>query len=500
MFDKVLIANRGEIALRIIRACRELGLTTVAVYSEADRDALHVRFADEDVCIGPGPANQSYLDYKRIIAAAEVTNAGAIHPGYGFLAENADFAEICESCGLTFIGPTPEQIRSLGDKIRAKRIMKEAGVPVIPGSEGIVTSFKEASQLADDIGYPVILKAVAGGGGKGMRYCKNIAELERGFQIASAEAGNAFDNSDLYLEKVVLNPHHVEIQLIGDSAGNYFHFGERDCSIQRRHQKLIEETPSPLMTDELRKKMGEAALIGAKKVGYRGVGTIEFLVDNDRNFYFMEMNTRIQVEHPVTEEAYEVDLVQDQIRVSLGETLNYQQENIKPKWAVIECRINAEDVEHDFRPTPGTISGLHFPGGPGVRVDRAVYTSYKIPPYYDSMIAKLIVKARTREDAMNRMRRCLDEFIVEGVPTTVPFHKEIFRHPDFIAGDYDNTFLETKFKANRQLPEEEQSKLTIKRSAEKVTEQTMSSDTVVRKELQEAVKTRNEAGDIISNK
>ena len=491
LFNKVLIANRGEIALRIIRACRELGLTTVAVYSEADRDALHVRFADEDVCIGPGPANQSYLDYKRIIAAAEVTNADAIHPGYGFLAENADFAEICESCGLTFIGPTPEQIRQLGDKIQAKNIMKEAGVPVIPGSEGIVTSFKEASQLANEIGYPVILKAVAGGGGKGMRYCRNIAELERGFQLASAEASNAFGNPDLYLEKVVLNPHHVEIQLIGDSAGNYFHFGERDCSIQRRHQKLIEETPSPLMTDELREKMGKAALIGAKKVGYRGVGTIEFLVDNNRDFYFMEMNTRIQVEHPVTEEAYEVDLVQDQIRVALGETLGYKQEDIKLKWAVIECRINAEDVDHDFRPTPGTISGLHFPGGPGVRVDRAVYTSYKIPPFYDSMIAKLIVKARTRKDAINRMRRCLDEFIVEGVPTTIPFHKEIFRHPDFVAGDYDNTFLDTKFKANQQLPEEERSQLTIKRS----TGETIEQPVLDKLQVQEEMKTEEVVGD-----
>ncbi|MFH2049753.1 MAG: biotin carboxylase N-terminal domain-containing protein, partial [bacterium] len=309
MFDKVLIANRGEIALRIIRACRELGLKTVAVYSEADAEALHVRFADEDVCIGPAPANKSYLDYKRIIAAAEVTNAGAIHPGYGFLAENADFAEICESCGLIFIGPTPDQIRNLGDKIKAKNLMKNAGVPIIPGSEGIVGSFQEATRLAIDIGYPVILKAVAGGGGKGMRYCRDVAELERGFHLASAEAGNAFGNPDLYLEKVVLNPHHVEIQLIGDQHGNFFHFGERDCSIQRRHQKLIEETPSPLMTEDLRRRMGEAALNGARMVNYRGVGTIEFLVDNNLNYYFMEMNTRIQVEHPVTEEAYEVDLV-----------------------------------------------------------------------------------------------------------------------------------------------------------------------------------------------
>lgn len=468
MFDKVLIANRGEIALRIIRACRELGLKTVAVYSEADEDALHVRFADEDVCIGPAPANQSYLDYKRIIAAAEVTNAGAIHPGYGFLAENADFAEICESCGLTFIGPTPDQIRNLGDKIQAKNMMEKAGVPVIPGSEGIVGTFQEASKLANEIGYPVIVKAVAGGGGKGMRYCNNEAELERGFHLASAEAGNSFGNPDLYLEKVVLNPHHVEIQLIGDQHGNFFHFGERDCSIQRRHQKLIEETPSPLMTEELRQRMGEAAVNGARRVNYRGVGTIEFLVDSDLNFFFMEMNTRIQVEHPITEESYEVDLVKDQIKVAMGEKLTYKQEELKPKWASIECRINAEDVNHDFRPTPGKITALHIPGGPGIRVDRAVYTSYVIPPFYDSMIAKLIVKARTREEALIRMRHCLDEFIVEGVPTTVPFHQDIFRHPDFIAGNYDNTFLETKFDeiSGMMEKEKEQVQLTLKRSAE----------------------------------
>ncbi len=468
MFDKVLIANRGEIALRIIRACHEMGLATVAVYSEADRDALHVRFADEDICIGPAPVSQSYLDFKRIISAAEVSNAGAIHPGYGFLAENADFAEICESCGLVFIGPTPEQIRRLGDKVEAKTLMKKAGVPVIPGSEGVVASFDSAARLAEEIGYPVILKAVSGGGGKGMRICRDKAELERGFHLASAEAGNAFGNPDLYLEKVVLNPHHVEIQLIGDTHGNFYHFGERDCSIQRRHQKLIEETPSPLMTDELRERMGEAAIRGARVVDYRGVGTMEFLVDDDRNFYFMEMNTRIQVEHPVTEEAYEVDLVKDQLRVALGEKLEYKQEDIKPKWAVIECRINAEDVEHDFRPTPGEITGLHIPGGPGVRVDRAVYTSYKIPPFYDSMIAKLIVKARTREEAVVRMRRCLDEFIVEGIPTTVPFHQEIFVHPDFVAGNYDITFLETKFKTGRQdtVPEDSASRLTLKHPGE----------------------------------
>jgi len=446
LFDKVLIANRGEIALRVIRACKELGLQTVAVYSEADRDALHVRFADEDVCIGPPPAAQSYLDFRRIIAAAEVTNAGAIHPGYGFLAENADFAEVCESCGMTFIGPTPMQIRQMGDKASAKDIMRKAGVPVIPGSDGVVESFEHALDIAREIGFPVMLKAVAGGGGKGMRICRDEAELERGFHIASTEAANAFSNPDLYLERVIVNPHHVEIQLIGDSFGNYFHFGERDCSIQRRHQKLIEETPSPLMTPDLRRRMGEAAIIGARSVDYRGVGTIEFLVDNDLNFYFMEMNTRIQVEHPITEEAYEVDLVQAQIRVAMGEKLAFSQDELRPKWASIECRVNAEDVEKDFRPTPGHIKDIHVPGGPGVRVDKAVYAGYLIPPFYDSMIAKLIVKARTREQAIVKMRHCLDEFVVTGVPTTIPFHQAIFEHPDFVAGKYDTSFIETRFR------------------------------------------------------
>lgn len=446
MFNKVLIANRGEIALRIIRACKELDLKTVAVYSEADRDALHVRFADEDVCIGPASPGESYLDMKRIIAAAEVTNAGAIHPGYGFLAENADFAEICESCDIVFIGPTPEQIRQLGDKVKAKELMKKAGVPVTPGSDSIVPTFDDAVEIAESIGYPVILKAVAGGGGKGMRMCRDRSELERGFHLCSTEAANAFDNPDLYLEKFIIEPHHVEIQLMGDSHGNYFHFGERDCSIQRRHQKLIEETPSPLMTEELREKIGGAAVDGAKLVNYRGAGTMEFLVDANRNYYFMEMNTRIQVEHPVTEEAFEVDLVKDQIRVAMGDKLEYKQEKIKHKWACIECRINAEDVEKDFRPTPGKLTGLHVPGGPGVRVDRAVYTGYTIPPYYDSMIAKLIVKGRTRKEVLQKVRNALDEFIVEGIPTTIPFHQEIFNHPDFVAGNYDIAFLETRFR------------------------------------------------------
>jgi acetyl-CoA carboxylase biotin carboxylase subunit len=468
LFDKVLIANRGEIALRVIRACRELGLKTVAVYSEADRDALHVRFADEDICIGPPPASQSYLDIKRIIAAAEVTNAGAIHPGYGFLAENADFAEVCESCDITFIGPTPQQIRQMGDKASAKALMKKSGVPIIPGSDGIVPTFEDAREAAKEVGYPVILKAVAGGGGKGMRVCRDEAELERGFHIASGEAANAFSNPDLYLEKVIVNPHHVEIQLLGDSHGNYYHFGERDCSIQRRHQKLIEETPSPLMTPKLRQLMGEAAIQGARNIGYRGVGTIEFLVDADLNFYFMEMNTRIQVEHPITEEAYEVDLVQDQIKVALGEKIIYRQEDLRPKWHSIECRVNAEDVDKDFRPTPGRIDAIHVPGGPGVRVDKAVYAGYTIPPYYDSMMAKLIVRARTRERAIIKMRHCLDEFIVQGVPTTIPFHQEIFSHPDFVAGNYDTSFIETKFRKSDD--QAKKKSMTLKRPGEEIPE------------------------------
>jgi acetyl-CoA carboxylase, biotin carboxylase subunit len=469
LFDKVLIANRGEIALRVIRACRELGLKTVAVYSEADRDALHVRFADEDICIGPPPASQSYLDVKRIIAAAEVTNAGAIHPGYGFLAENADFAEVCESCDITFIGPTPQQIRQMGDKASAKALMKKSGVPIIPGSEGIVPTFEDAREIAREVGYPVILKAVAGGGGKGMRVCRDEAELERGFHIASGEAANAFSNPDLYLEKVIVNPHHVEIQLLGDSHGNYYHFGERDCSIQRRHQKLIEETPSPLMTPELRQLMGEAAIQGARNIAYRGVGTIEFLVDANLDFYFMEMNTRIQVEHPITEEAYEVDLVQDQIRVALGEEIIYNQEDLRPKWHSIECRINAEDVDKDFRPTPGRIEAVHVPGGPGVRVDKAVYAGYTIPPYYDSMIAKLIVRARTRERAIIKMRHCLNEFVVQGIPTTIPFHQEIFSHPDFVAGVYDTSFIETKFRKSDD--QAKKKSMTLMRPGEETPEQ-----------------------------
>ena len=451
MFDKVLIANRGEIALRIIRSCKELDLKTVAVYSEADRDALHVRFADEDVCIGPPQPNLSYLDPKRIIAAAEVTNAGAIHPGYGFLAENADFAEICASCDIKFIGPTPEQIRSLGDKVRAKELMAKAGLPVIPGSDGIVSTFEEATECAKEIGFPVLLKAVAGGGGKGMRICRDIAELERGFHLASTEAANSFGNPDLYLEKFLIKPRHVEIQVVGDSFGNTVHVGERDCSVQRRHQKLLEETPSPIMTAELRKKMGEAAILGAKSVDYHGVGTMEFLVDADFNFYFMEMNTRIQVEHPITEESYEVDLVREQIQIAMGQKLSFKQEDLKPKWVSIECRINAEDPDKDFRPGPGEITGLHVPGGFGVRIDKAVYTGYTIPPFYDSMIAKLIVRAKTRGEAIKKMLCALDEFIVEGVPTTISIHKKILKDPSFVSGKYDISFLEDMIEREKRV-------------------------------------------------
>ncbi len=451
MFDKVLIANRGEIALRIIRSCKELDLKTVAVYSEADRDALHVRFADEDVCIGPPQAILSYLDPKRIIAAAEVTNAGAIHPGYGFLAENADFAEICASCDIKFIGPTPEQIRSLGDKVRAKELMAKAGLPVIPGSDGIVSTFEEATECAKEIGFPVLLKAVAGGGGKGMRICRDIAELERGFHLASTEAANSFGNPDLYLEKFLIKPRHVEIQVVGDSFGHTVHVGERDCSVQRRHQKLLEETPSPIMTVELRKKMGEAAILGAKSVDYHGVGTMEFLVDADFNFYFMEMNTRIQVEHPITEESYEVDLVREQIQIAMGQKLSFKQEELKPKWVSIECRINAEDPDKDFRPGPGEITGLHVPGGFGVRIDKAVYTGYTIPPFYDSMIAKLIVRAKTRGEAIKKMLCALDEFIVEGVPTTISIHKKILKDPSFVSGKYDISFLEDMIEREKRV-------------------------------------------------
>jgi acetyl-CoA carboxylase biotin carboxylase subunit len=442
LFEKILIANRGEIALRVIRACRELGIKTVAVYSEADRDSLHVRFADQDVCIGPPLSGQSYLDPKRIIAAAEVTNADAIHPGYGFLAENADFAEICESCNITFIGPSPEMIRKMGDKGVAKQVVKDAGIPVIPGSDGVAGGFDEAKIIAAEIGYPVLIKAVAGGGGRGMRMCRDESELRANYHMARVEAEAAFGNPDLYVEKVILNPHHVEIQIMGDSFGNIVHFGERDCTVQRRYQKLIEECPSPIVTPDLRAVMGRVAVRGASTIGYLGAGTMEFLVDREKNFYFMEMNTRIQVEHPITEESTDIDLVKEQIRVAAGEKLSHKQEDIVLKWHSIECRINAEDPGKDFRPTPGQITSFHIPGGHGIRVDTAAYAGYVIPPYYDSMIAKLVVRSQSRRAAIEKMKFALEEFIVEGIPTTIGFHRKILGHPDFISGEFDTGFIQ----------------------------------------------------------
>ncbi|CUU09791.1 acetyl-CoA carboxylase, biotin carboxylase subunit [Candidatus Kryptobacter tengchongensis] len=449
MFKKILIANRGEIALRIIRTCKELGIKTVAVYSEADRYSLHVRFADEAVCIGPGPSKESYLNIPRIIAAAEITNAEAIHPGYGFLAENAMFAEICESSGIKFIGPTPEAIEAMGDKALAKETMKKAGVPVIPGSDGVVNSLEEAREIANEIGFPIMLKAAAGGGGKGMRMVKSEDELENAWQTARAEAEAAFGNPALYIEKFIERPRHIEIQILADEHGNVIHLGERDCSIQRRHQKLVEESPSPIVTPELREAMGQAAVKGAKSVKYRNAGTIEFLVDKNGNFYFMEMNTRIQVEHPVTEMVYGIDIVREQIRIAAGEKLGIKQRQLKPNGHAIECRINAEDPFNGFRPSPGKITALHFPGGFGVRVDSHIYQEYVIPPYYDSMIAKLIVHARTRDEAIARMLRALEEFVIEGVHTTIPFHIKLLNSPEFRSGvDYDTKFIDFKFNMN----------------------------------------------------
>jgi acetyl-CoA carboxylase, biotin carboxylase subunit len=440
LFNKILIANRGEIALRVIRACQEMGIKTVAVYSEADRESLHVRFADEAVCIGPPPSRESYLNIPRIIAAAEVTNADAIHPGYGFLAENANFAEICETSGITFIGPTAEMINAMGDKAFAKDTMLKAGVPVIPGSDGIIDSMPAARSLAMEMGFPVIIKASAGGGGKGMRIVRTAEEFEKHFQMARTEAESAFGNSGVYVEKFLEKPRHIEIQVLGDIYGNVIHLGERDCSIQRRHQKLIEESPSPIVDDELRERMGDAAIRGAKTVSYRGAGTIEFLVDADRNFYFMEMNTRIQVEHPVTEEVTGIDIVREQIEILSGKKLS--RKKIKPYGHAIECRINAEDPFRDFRPSPGKILSFHTPGGFGVRVDTHAYTGYKIPPFYDSLIAKLIVHAPTREDAIRKVRVALEEFIIEGIATTIPFHKKVMANEQFVKGEVDTHFLE----------------------------------------------------------
>jgi acetyl-CoA carboxylase biotin carboxylase subunit len=449
LFKKILIANRGEIALRIIRTCKELGIKTVAVYSEADRYSLHVRFADEAVCIGPGPSKESYLNIPRIIAAAEITNAEAIHPGYGFLSENAMFAEICESSGIKFIGPTPDAIEAMGDKALAKETMRKAGVPVIPGSDGVVETLEEAREIANEIGFPVMLKAAAGGGGKGMRMVMNDAELENAWQTARAEAEAAFGNPALYIEKFIEKPRHVEIQILADEHGNVIHLGERDCSIQRRHQKLIEESPSPIVTPELREAMGQAAVKGAKSVKYRSAGTIEFLVDKNGNFYFMEMNTRIQVEHPVTEMVYGIDIVREQIRIAAGEKLGIKQKQLKPNGHAIECRINAEDPFKGFRPSPGKITALHFPGGYGVRVDSHIYQDYVVPPYYDSLIAKLIVHARTRDEAIARMLRALEEFVIEGIHTTIPFHIKLLNSPEFRSGvDYDTKFVDNRFNMN----------------------------------------------------
>ena len=441
MIKKVLIANRGEIALRIIRTCHEMGLETVAVYSTADRDSLHVRFADEAVCIGPPAGRDSYLRFDRIIAAAEVTGADAIHPGYGFLAENADFSAICQDHDIKFIGPNPETIRMMGDKSLAKDTMAKAGVPVVPGSDGEVPTAKAGKKLADEMGYPVMIKASAGGGGKGMRVVWKSEEFEKQFNTASNEAEAAFGNGGCYVEKFVTGPRHVEIQILGDGKGNVIHFGERECSIQRRHQKLLEESPSPVVDAELRAAMGEAAIKGAKAVNYEGAATVEFLLDSQGNFYFMEMNTRIQVEHPVTEEVADCDLVEYQMRVAMGE--NVRERDIRIDGHAIECRINAEDPFRNFSPSPGTITTFHPPGGHGVRVDTHVYTGYLIPPHYDSMIAKLIVRARTRDLAIQKMLRALDEFVIEGVKTTIPFHQQLLRDERFIKGDFDTRFLES---------------------------------------------------------
>ncbi len=441
MIKKLLIANRGEIALRIIRAAKELGIRTVAVYSEADRASLHVRFADEAVCIGPAQGKLSYLNIPSIIAAADVTGADAIHPGYGFLAENATFAEICHDCGITFVGPSPSAIVSMGNKSIAKDTMRAAGVPVVPGSDGIVPTVEDARRVAAEVGYPVMIKAVAGGGGKGMRYVETADELDRAYATARGEAEVSFGNGDIYIEKFIEEPRHVEIQVFADSHGNVVHLNERECSIQRRHQKLIEEAPSPIMTPELRKAMGDASVKGAASVNYVGAGTIEFLVDKHRNFYFMEMNTRIQVEHPVTEQSSAVDLIREQLLVASGERLTVEQRD--PLMHSIECRINAEDPYHDFRPSPGVIQSLNFPGGPGVRVDSHIYQGYVIPPYYDSMVAKLITFAATRDGAIAKMRRALDEFVIEGIQTTIPFHRKMMDNPDFIAGTFDTKYLDT---------------------------------------------------------
>ncbi|MGA0248284.1 MAG: acetyl-CoA carboxylase biotin carboxylase subunit [Schleiferiaceae bacterium] len=441
MMKKILIANRGEIAMRIIRTCREMGIKTVAVYSEADRDSLHVRFADEAVCIGPAPSKESYLSIPAIISAAEITNADGIHPGFGFLSENAKFSRICAEHGIKFIGATPEQINKMGDKATAKETMKAAGVPCVPGSDGLLESFEHAKKIAKEIGYPVMMKATAGGGGKGMRAIWKEEELEKAWESARQEAAAAFGNDGMYMEKLIEEPRHIEIQIIGDQSGKASHLSERDCSVQRRHQKLTEETPSPFMTPELRQAMGDAAVKAAEYIAYEGAGTVEFLVDKHRNFYFMEMNTRIQVEHPITEEVTDYDLIREQIKIATGTLISGR--NHEPKQHAIECRINAEDPYNNFRPSPGKITAFHAPGGHGVRIDTHVYAGYTIPSNYDSMIAKLIVTGRTRQQAIERMKRALDEFIIEGINTTIPFHRQLMDHPDYVEGNYTTKFMET---------------------------------------------------------
>ncbi|MEO6948352.1 MAG: acetyl-CoA carboxylase biotin carboxylase subunit [Ginsengibacter sp.] len=440
MFKKILIANRGEIALRIIRTCKEMGIKTVAVYSTADKDSLHVRFADEAVCIGRPASADSYLNIPHIMAAVEITNADAVHPGYGFLAENARFSQICSDHGIKFIGPTPLMINSMGDKVTAKETMIKAGVPVVPGVDGLLSDVAHAKKSAKIVGYPVMLKATAGGGGKGMRIVWEESEIEKAFDNAKAEAAASFKNDGIYMEKYVEEPHHIEIQIAGDQFGNVCHLSERDCSIQRRHQKLVEESPSPFMTPELRERMGDAAIKAASAINYESVGTVEFLVDKNRDFYFMEMNTRIQVEHCVTEEVINYDLIKEQIKIAAGEKISGR--NYYPEMHAIECRINAEDPYNDFRPSPGKITTLHTPGGHGVRVDSHVYAGYVIPPYYDSLISKLIAVAQTRKEAIDTMNRALSEYVIEGIKTTIPFHQQLMQNEDFIAGNFTTKFLE----------------------------------------------------------
>ncbi len=440
MFKKILIANRGEIALRVIRTCKEMGIKTVAVYSKADAESLHVRFADEAVCIGPAPSSESYLKMANIIAAAEITNADAIHPGYGFLSENSKFSSLCEEHEIKFIGATGKMIDQMGDKANAKATMKAAGVPCVPGSEGIISDFSECKKLAIEVGYPVMLKASAGGGGKGMRAVWKEEDLKDAWDSARQESKAAFGNNDMYMEKLIEEPRHIEIQIVGDAYGKACHLSERDCSVQRRHQKLTEETPSPFMTDELREAMGMAAVKAAEFIKYEGAGTVEFLVDKHRNFYFMEMNTRIQVEHPITEEVVNYDLIREQILVAAGVPISGK--HYYPQLHSIECRINAEDPFNNFRPAPGKVTSFHSPGGHGVRMDTHVYAGYMIPPNYDSMIAKLIVTAQTREEAINKMKRALDEFVIEGIKTTIPFHRQLMDHPDYVAGNYTTKFME----------------------------------------------------------